>query len=73
MAGYEGVFEELKGRTGTGAEVEAELCRRIARVEEAGEVVPGLTRRDWNATWALMIVCGLAPIIVYAFLLGVEA
>jgi hypothetical protein len=53
--------------------VEAELCRRIARVEEAGEVVPGLTRRDWNATWALMIVCGLAPIIVYAFLLGVEA
>lgn len=71
MALYEEVYEELKNRTGTSFEVEQELCRRIAEIEEQGEVVPGLDKKDWIISVALILLGTVLPIVVYAFKLGI--
>lgn len=71
MAQYEEIYEELKGRTGTNTDVEKELCRRIAEIETQGEVVPGLDKRDWWLSCALIVLGTVLPIVVYAFKLGV--
>lgn len=71
MVKYEDVYNDLKGRTGTDFEVEKELCKRIAIIEDKREIVPKLSK-DWIATWVLMVVCGAFPIIIEAFRLGVH-
>ena len=71
MAQYEFVYEELKGRTGTNPDVEKELCRRIAEIEEQGEVGPGLSKSDWWLSLVLIVLGTVLPIVVYAFKLGI--
>ncbi|MCI7300951.1 hypothetical protein NIA71_06575 [Ihubacter massiliensis] len=71
MKGYDDVYAELKGRTGTAPEIEQELCRRIAEIETTGSVVPELTKMDWVITWILIAVGTVLPIAYYAIKLGV--
>lgn len=71
MAQFEEIYSELKGRTGTDDEVEKELCRRIAEIEEQGEVVPGLSKGDWLLSVALIVLGTVAPIVVFACKLGI--
>lgn len=71
MSLYEEVYEELKGCTGTNPDVEQELCRRIAEIEQQGEVVPGLDKKDWIISVALIVLGTVLPIVVYAFKLGI--
>ncbi|MCQ4635198.1 hypothetical protein NE619_00430 [Anaerovorax odorimutans] len=73
MASHEEVYKELKGRTGLNPDIEDELCRRISVIENSdGEIVPHLTKGDWIATWALIIVAGIIPILVEAFRYGLQ-
>lgn len=70
--GYESVYEELKGRTGTDPEIEKELCRRIAEAEAVKSIVPELSRIDWILTWIFIVLGSGLPILYYALKLGIS-
>jgi hypothetical protein len=72
MSNYDEVNSELYGKTGTDPEVEKELIRRIAIIEEQGNVVPPLTKNDWILTLILFVVVGLGPVFYEAIKLGVQ-
>ena len=72
MAQFEEVYAELKGNTGTSPEIEEEICRRVAEIEDMESVVPGLTKSDWILTWVLIALGTFLPIIVYACKLGIS-
>ena len=72
MGNYNEVYSELNGKTGTDPEIEKELIRRIAIIEEQGNIVPPLTKSDWVLALILFVVVGLGPVFYEAFQLGVH-
>lgn len=72
MAQFEYVYQELQNNTGTSPDIEEELCRRIAEIEDEDSIVPGLTKSDWILTWVLIALGTFLPIIYYAVKLGVS-
>lgn len=72
MSMYEEVYSELEGKTGTEPEIEKELARRIAIIEDQKEIVPPLTKNDWILAVILFLLVGLGPVFYEAFKLGVR-
>jgi len=64
----EEVYSQLKGKTGLEEEMEKELCRRIAVIEEEGTLVEPLYKSDWIAIIILFFGVGILPVIVAAFM-----
>ncbi|MCC7570885.1 MAG: hypothetical protein GX567_11560 [Clostridia bacterium] len=71
MKSYESVYSELKGKTGLDEELEKELCKRVATIEEKGDIVPPLKKIDWAFILALFVLAGLLPVFIEAFRLSI--
>lgn len=72
MGNYDDVYSELNGKTGMDLEAEKELIRRIAIIEEQGNIVPSLTKNDWILAVILFVAVGLGPVFFEAFKLGIH-
>lgn len=66
MTLYESIKSRLSGRTGMPEEIEEELIRRIAVIEEEGGVCENLPKSDWIATCLIAAIFGILPVVLVA-------
>lgn len=69
MSDVEQIKAELSGNTNFDEDHEGELFERIAEIEAqecAGELIPGLDRKDNILITAMFIVLGVLPVVWYA-------
>lgn len=66
MTLYESIESRLSGKTGMPEEIEKELIRRIAVIEEEGGVCENLPKSDWIATCLIAVIFGILPVVLVA-------
>ncbi len=65
MTKIEEIKKELAGRTEMSPETETELFETIETIEEDGEIVKPLSKKDYIGMIILGVLLGIAPIIYY--------
>lgn len=66
MSIYETIERRIKGKTELPEELEQELIRRIAVIEEEGGVCEDLPKLDWALTVIIAALLGILPVILVA-------
>lgn len=66
MSMYEIIENRIKGKTEMPEDLEQELIRRIAVIEEEGGVCEDLPRFDWALTVIIAVMFGILPVILVA-------
>lgn len=60
----ENIYKELAGKTEMNQELELDLSRRIAEIEEKGSIVPPLTKGDFALGLISVAALGILPVIL---------